>query len=83
MAKDPYKKFPIGTLVKVKFPSMVHQKSVEQLGIVVPIDKETTDGWKYFIAVYLSEPGPLGPGVRNVRPSDLTSVSRAYKKEKI
>ena len=78
-----YKKFPIGTLVKVRFPSRAFAEPVEQLAIVVPIDPETTIGWKHFVTVYLSEPGPDGLIVRNVNPGQLTSVSRNYVKEKI
>ncbi len=82
MAKDSYKKFPIGTLVKVTIPTLYTEPPKHLLGLVVPMPEEATMSPKHFLTVYLSEP-VNGDCIRIVPMGNVTSVSRAYKKEKI
>ncbi len=79
MAKNPYKKFPIGTLVKVTIPTLLTEPPKEILGVVVPMLEGATMAPKHFLTVYLSEP----PGFRIVPVGTVKSVSRAYVKEKL
>ena len=80
MAKDPYKKFPIGTLVKVTIPTLLTEPPKHILGLVVPMWGATMSP-KHFITVHLSEP-LNGDHIRIVPARTVTSVSRAYEKEK-
>jgi len=80
MAKDPHRKFPIGTLVKVMIPTCSGPHE-ELLGIVIPIDRETTMSPSHFVAVYFSK-SRHGLHVVNIPVGRVKSVSRPYVKEK-
>jgi len=82
MARDPYKKFPIGTLVKVAVPTPAPGPAKQIVGLVVPMLEGATMSPTYFLTVYLSEPH-WGERFRLVSPGQVTSLSRNYVKEKL
>ncbi len=82
MAKSAHKKFPIGTLVKVTIPTLLTEPPKKILGVVVPMLEGATMSPKHFLTVYLSEPVD-GEHLRIVPSGTVTSVSRAYIKEKL